>query len=387
MAQFRGLLALRISVYVLALLFAVTTLQAQAAKDANSLAFARSAELARGINLSGWFGGTGDFSAHHLESGITPRDLALIHNLGFQYVRLGVDPRLVINHGVPAADAAQNLQLLDHAVDEIRAAHLSVMITVFPNEEYKQTLQNQRGVDDFVMLWRMLAQHFVGRDPDHIFFELMNEPEVQDLYRWMGIQARVDFAIRQADTQHTIIATAGRWSSLDDLLGLEPVSDPNVIYNFHFYEPYPFTHQSASWGSSEWLYYKDVMYPATPETLQAAIARVPDALARYSLFLYAATGWNQKGIEERLAFAADWARSRHVPLICNEFGAYRDTAPADSRARWIHDVRSSLQKLHIGWAMWDYNGNFGLVREQNGNPVPDAAVVQALGLHLESSGK
>lgn len=370
---------------VLFFLVSAPFLHAQSAARGRSAAFTRAAELQRGINLFGWFGGTGDLSAQHLQSFITAQDLALIHQLGLQYVRLPVDPRLLMQHGVPAHDAAANLQLLDNAVEEIRAAHLAVMITVFPDDEYKQALQTQRGVDAFVLLWRTLAQHFAGHDPDHIFLELMNEPEVQDPYRWMGIQAQVVYAIRQADQQHTIIATAGRWSGLEDLLGLETVSDPNVIYNFHYYEPYQFTHQSATWGHSDWLYYKDIPYPATAETIRAALARVPDALARYNLYLYAIGGWNRTGIQGRLAFAADWAAAHHVPLICNEFGAYRDAAPADSRARWIHDVRSSMEALHIGWAMWNYKGDFGLVKEQNGLPVADMAIAQALGLQM--SGK
>ena len=60
----------------------------------------------------------------------------------------------------------------------------------------------------------MLAAHFAKSDPAKIFFELINEPEVPDPYRWMGIQARVDEAIRGIDTEHTIIATAANYGSL-----------------------------------------------------------------------------------------------------------------------------------------------------------------------------
>jgi hypothetical protein len=36
----------------------------------------------------------------------------------------------------------------------------------------------------------------------------------------------VDEAIRQIDGEHTIVATAAKYSNLDDLLQLEPVRDP-----------------------------------------------------------------------------------------------------------------------------------------------------------------
>ena len=66
-----------------------------------------------------------------------------------------------------------------------------------------------------------------------------------------------------------------------------------------------------------------------------------------------------------------WARERNVPLICNEFGAYRETANPASRARWIGDVRAALEENHIGWAMWDYRGNFGVVERTDTQITPD----------------
>ena len=304
--------------------------------------------------------------------------------MGFDSVRLGIEPSLIVRHGSLTPANPEALAALDRAVDQILANHLAVMLCVFPNDDYKHSLSTSNGVDDFVLLWRVLAAHFAKADPAKVFFELINEPEVPDPYRWMGIQARVDEAIRGIDTEHTIIATAANYGSLPDILQLEPLRDPNVIYNFHFYEPYQFTHQGASWGASDWVYYKDIPYPATPETLAAQMKNVPGDLARYNLFLYGASHWNGEAIAERIAFAAAWARERNVPLICNEFGAYRDTANPASRARWIGDVRAALEENHIGWAMWDYRGNFGVVEHTDTQITPDPAVLKALGLNANA---
>jgi endoglucanase len=257
----------------------------------NDLAFKRAGLLQRGVNLSGWFGGGGgDYSDAHLQTFITSRDLNQIHAMGFDYVRLPIDPAPIMQNGVRVEGSERVLTQLDKAIDGILAAGLSVDIAVFPNSELKQKLQNQRGVDDFISQWRFLAGHFANFDQDRVFLEILNEPEVQDVYRWAGIQGRAVNAIRNADPRHTIIATAGRWSGLDDLLQLEPVRDDNTIYTFHFYEPYRFTHQGATWGSSEWLYYKDIPYPATYESMQTQLSSVPDEIARYQLFLYANGG-------------------------------------------------------------------------------------------------
>ncbi len=351
---------------------------------AQSAAFDRAASLRHGINLSGWFASSGDLSQQHFETFTNEADLKLIHEMGFDSVRLGVEPSLIVRHGQLNPANPQALAALDHAVDQALANHLAVMLCVFPNGDYKHNLATERGVDDFVLLWRVLAAHFTKADPGKVFFELMNEPEVPDPYRWMGIQARVVEAIRGVDADHTIIATAANYGSLPDLLQLEPLRDANVIYNFHFYEPYQFTHQGASWGSSDWVYYKDVPYPATPDALTAQMKNVPGDLARYNLFLYGAAGWNRQSIAARIAFAAAWARERKVPLICNEFGAYRDTANPASRARWIGDVRSALEENHIGWAMWDYRGNFGVVEHTSTQITPDPAILRALGLNADT---
>ena len=71
-------------------------------------------------------------------------------------------------------------------------------------------------------------------------------------------------------------------------------------------------------------------------------------------------------------------------MICNEFGVYRKNADPGDRAAWISDVRTSLEKHGIGWAMWDYDGGFDVVNRQDGKAVPDPATVRALGLTMAS---
>lgn len=349
-----------------------------------NIAFERARNLQHGINLSGWFGGSRDLSPRHIASFTNPSGMKAIHAMGFDFVRLGIDPALIERHGEVSAANPEMLSLLDKAVHEALDNHLSVLLCVFPDDDYKRTLNTDRGVDDFVQLWRILAAHFAPEDHDHIFYELMNEPEVQDPYRWIGIQARAVHAIRQIDTAHTIVATAANYSNLPDLLVLEPVHDENVIYNFHFYDPHQFTHQGASWGEDDWIYYKDIPFPATAADLAVQMKNVPGDLARYNLYLYGAEGWNAQAIAGRIAFAASWARERNVPLICDEFGAYKDTVPPASRARWITAVRSALEANHIGWAMWDYRGNFGVVTRTKSEITPDDAVLRALGLNSEA---
>jgi len=78
---------------------------------------------------------------------------------------------------------------------------------------------------------------------------------------------------------------------------------------------------------------------------------------------------------------AAWGTTYEVPLICNEFGAYRAVTEPASRMNWIRDVRTALEANHIGWTMWDYRGGFGVVWKGDGQPAKvDEKVVEALGL-------
>jgi hypothetical protein len=78
--------------------------------------------------------------------------------------------------------------------------------------------------------------------------------------------------------------------------------------------------------------------------------------------------------------AAEWARRRGVPLVCNEFGVYRDYADPADRDAWLHDVRTALEHNGIGWTMWDYSGSFGVVTKKDGKTVVDDGAVRALGI-------
>ena len=74
--------------------------------------------------------------------------------------------------------------------------------------DYKQQISTyNEAVDQLVMLWRKLAAHYADRDPERVFFEIMNEPEVSDPFRWAGIQARTAAAhprgcAKQHDYRH-----------------------------------------------------------------------------------------------------------------------------------------------------------------------------------------
>jgi endoglucanase len=373
---FRGLIVLA------AFLSSVTLAQDSAL---SSVPASRLAHLQRGINLSEWFAQVYDskgYTKEHFQTWTTSADISLIKSAGFDHVRLSVNPQPMFTNNRPEAIPPEYLANLDTAVKMILGQGLSVVIDLHPDDDFKARLKDDGFVQQLGDFWRALARHYAGWDAERVFFEIMNEPEVTDPYRWYGIQAKLAAAIREGTPQHTIIAAGSRYSNDDQFLFLEPLHDPNVIYNFHFYYPHIFTHQGATWGLYYWHWLRGVRYPSTPENAAQVSASVPDAVDRLAVIRYGQEHWDAARIDAEISQAADWAKQRGVPVICNEFGVYRSYADPHDRAAWIRDVRTSLERHNIGWAMWDYSGSFGVATKKDGKAALDGNIVNALGLKM-----
>jgi endoglucanase len=371
-------------IFVIALMSAANCGQAQDRAAEVHMAYTRAEHLKRGINVSHWFSQSAkNYSAQHTASWTNDEDIALIARLGFDNVRLSIDATPL--EEAPLGPEGLNVDFmgrLDHALDAILAAGLAVQVDLHPEEPYKMELRTSNAaVAHLVMLWRKLAAHYATRDPARVFFEIMNEPEENDPYRWAGMQARIADAIREAAPRNTIIATGANYSDISDLLAQSPLPDGNVIYNFHFYDPHTFTHQGAGWGTPWWKYTHGIPYPANESTMNELVKEVPDAADRMALQAYWLDHWDAHRIRVLIDNAAGWGKSNRVPLLCNEFGVYRDDSYPASRNAWIKDVRSALEADGIGWAMWDYRGSFGVVVKHAEEPAkPDPATTEALGL-------
>lgn len=351
------------------------------AQQPDSIAFTRASLLHRGVNASMWFAQSNDYSPQRLRTYTTPADIALMHSMGFDHVRLSIDGDELLRN--PGADGLNAVFLaeLDSAVHIMLADHLRVIVDVHPTDAFKQQLRtSDAAVARFVGMWSALARHYSQTPPDSVFFEILNEPEFTDAQQWAQVQARAAAAIRQAAPQHTMIATAFHYSGLPDLLTLEPLHDANVIYTFHDYEPFPFTHQGATWTMSQVRPLHQIPYPSTPQDIQASLAQEPDLAGQYWLNQYGLNRWDAARIDTELGYAAKWGAQHHVPVYCGEFGVYRRFADPAMRAAWLHDTRTALEHSGIGWAVWDYQASFAVVDRQGGQNTPDPSIDVALGL-------
>ncbi|MFB2917695.1 glycoside hydrolase family 5 protein [Aerosakkonema funiforme] len=348
-------------------------------------------ELTRGINLTGWFSQTSSFNFDR----ITDSDLETIKSLGFEHVRLPIDSAFLFNENNPGVLNTKYLSYLDSALDKILAQDLSVIIDLSPEDKFKQLLANDDVfVNSVSQFWKTLAGHLSTRNPEQVFLETLNEPafgyflsnnpSINPVKRWNEVQGKLLAAMREGAPNHTLIAKGFDWDGIDGLKALTPVEDPNVVYNFHFYEPMVFTHQGADWMDEAFLYLHDLPYPYNQEDCAALIPTIIDVTATEWAQSYCDAKWDAAKIEARIGEAAAWAQKNNVRITANEFGVYRSSVAEDDRIAWIHDTRVALEKYDIGWAMWEYAGGFGLTeKNEEGVRIPNENVVAALGLYVE----
>ncbi|RME87395.1 MAG: hypothetical protein D6770_09430, partial [Anaerolineae bacterium] len=113
-------------------------------------------------------------------------------------------------------------------------------------------------------MWRYTAERY--RDnPIVIGYDLMVEPNSNDIldiwdpdefyrqyggttYDWNTWYPPIVQAIREVDPDTPILVGGMGYSGLEWLPYLQPVDDPRVVYTFHQYEPFVYTHQEPGEG-------------------------------------------------------------------------------------------------------------------------------------------
>ena len=347
--------------------------------------------LSKGINLSNWFNDYSDKGQY--SNRFTAAQFSIIKQAGFANVRLPIGHTILFQPSNPSQLNAANLAYVDAAVKSIIDAGLTATINYHPlNDDYEKVMATDAAkVDALAAYWKAVATYFKKYSADKIIFEVYNEPHIASYNSgvsvtknwWAPVQEKLIKAIREVTSEHYVIAGGEGWNSIEGLKLLTPYNYPRIVYNFHFYEPFGFTHQGATWVGEPWQSLQNVPYPSTPENVAPLINATSNQSIKDFLNWYGGYRYNADTLYKQLKVAADWAKQNNATIICNEFGSYKPFAPRQSRLNLIKDVRASLEQLKIGWAMWECDEGFGFIDYPGGNrnnSVTDNDVLVALGL-------
>jgi endoglucanase len=163
-------------------------------------------------------------------------------------------------------------------------------------------------------------------------FELLNEPHGKlDAARWNALASDMLAIVRRSNPTRTVVIGPTQWNSLSQLPTLSlPETDRNILVTFHYYDPFRFTHQGASWTDLKAL---------------------------------SGIGWGSAEDKARLetdfAQAAAWGRASGRPLLLGEFGAYEGGGtPMDLRVAYTDAIARAAERSGFSWAYWQFDSDF-----------------------------
>jgi len=206
-----------------------------------------------------------------------------------------------------------------------------------PHIEKHNLWVDQEAQDGLSYQWRWFAENLKDIAAKELSFDLINEPPDIGQYGMTrdGHEAlirRVVAGIRDADSGRPIV--------IDGLEGghvaMPEVADLEVVHATRGYQPMPVSHQGASWWDG-WRGH-EALYPGGD---------------------WWGHPWDLDALRD---FYQPWrdVQAKGRPIHIGEYGCYNQT-PNDVALRWLADLYMLWREFGWGWAMWNFEGAFGIV--------------------------
>lgn len=309
----------------------------------------------RGVNLTGWFQTS---SAQQIQfTKYTKKDFQNIKSLGCDVIRLPINLFYMTNGSPNYTIDPLMYEFLDQAVDWAEELQMYLIIDNHTTDDLASENANLETV--LKKVWVQMAEHYKNRS-NYILYEILNEPNgTLTTAVWGKIQQVVITAIRTVDTKHTLVVGGASFNSYTELAALPVYTDNNLIYTFHFYDPFVFTHQGASWPAPSMASLNNVPFPYNASTMPSTPSALAGTWVASALTNYKNEGTLAK-IKSLIDIAVAFKTSRNVKVYCGEFGVYIPNSPNADRNYWYQEVRKYLDAKQIPWTIWDYQGGFGL---------------------------
>ncbi len=190
---------------------------------------------------------------HHDE-----RDYQRLVSLGMNSTRFYLNAITFEDEGNPGVYKSSGWEWMDRNIEWAKKNGIYLVPTMtHPPGGFQSTgeggalWENPRNQERLVALWKAIAERY-ARESVIAGWGLLNEPAVtRERGQWKDLAERLIRTIREVDPNHMLFVervdcVAGDWAD-DDERNFIKMEDPNVVYEFHFYTPFHFTHQSAHW--------------------------------------------------------------------------------------------------------------------------------------------
>ncbi|MEE9432358.1 MAG: cellulase family glycosylhydrolase [Melioribacteraceae bacterium] len=308
----------------------------------------------KGVNLTNWFQSE---TAQQIQfTKYTKVDFENIKSLGCDVIRLPINLHSMTTGTEEHLLDPLFLFFLDQTMDwaEDLGMHL-----ILDNHTFDPAANTDPKVGEILIpVWKQLAEHCKNRS-NLIYYEVLNEPHGISDAAWNTIQQNAVNEIRKIDSAHTIVIGPAGWNSYNNLKFMPVYSDTNLLYTFHFYDPFIFTHQGASWTIPSMTTLGNVPFPYNSTSMPTIPASLKGSWIENAYNNYQNDGTVQK-IKSLIDIAVNFKTQRNVNIFCGEFGVYKPKSKNEDRVLWYEEVRKYFEENNIPWTMWDYKHGFGL---------------------------
>ena len=290
----------------------------------------------------------------HFESYITERDVAYIAGLGMDHIRLGFDQ--IVLESEPYVYREEIFAIIDRFLGWCDKYGLGVVLNLHKAignycdiPEKIQLLDDEELQNRFLSLWLAFEERYA--DKPALAFELLNEVRNVDPEKWNVLADRAVNAIRAKNATRRIIIGSIAWNSSGKLKDLRIYEDENIIYTFHTYAPFEFTHQQGVLQAEPLYYNRKMPYPTEDIERYRDYHRVVKGNANAYLTI---DKMDIEFIRRSLAPAAAFAKAHPDKILwCGEFGTIRHADMA-WREAWMRDVITVLRENDIPYCVWNY---------------------------------
>jgi endoglucanase len=286
------------------------------------------AKLGRGINFGNMF--ESPRSGDGLGPAVHPYYFEEIADKGFSHIRMPIKWSDYALETAPYTVEPEFIDTIKAVVDMALEHELMIMINM---HHYDEIFDDPAGhTERFLAIWDQISIAFKDYS-DSLLFELLNEPHRNlDQDKWNALFPIALDTVRKDNPTRKVVIGPPDWNGIyavDKLVW--PESDTNLIMTVHYYNPFHFTHQGASWveGADAWL---GTTWDSTASELQAVI--------------------------DDFAKAVNFFNTMDVPVHVGEFGSY-SMAEKDSRRMWTAYIPRIIESFGFSWSYWEFKSGFG----------------------------
>lgn len=289
----------------------------------------------------------------HFESYIQKKDIAYISTLGLDHVRLGFDQ--IVAEEKPYKYRKNIISILHEFVCWCKEYNLRPILNMHKAignycdiAEEKGLMQDKELQNRFIAVWQMLENEF--SDEADVGFEILNEVADASANEWNNLAGKTIAAIRRLNKNRLIIVGGIDFNSPSGLETMKTYDDENIVYTFHCYAPFEFTHQMSVLMSDPLYYNRKMPYPT-------------DDIERYKDY-YRLLG-NDNAYPGLKRMDIEYLKSYMQPALrfiennpdkilwCGEFGTIRH-CNIKYRENWMRDMITILKQWDIPYCVWNY---------------------------------